>query len=47
MTRRRRRKNHASSVGEGASLFMELFDIITDVIRLVWRLPALLLRIFD
>lgn len=46
MSRRRQRRTRFSR-GEGASLFLELFDLIAGVAQLLWRLPVLLLRLFS
>ncbi|GLI32508.1 MULTISPECIES: hypothetical protein [Brachybacterium] len=45
---RRRSKGRARfSRSEGASLFLELFDLIAGVAQLLWRLPLLILRLFS
>ena len=46
MGRRRKRRGRFSK-SEGASLFLELFDLIAGVAQLLWRLPVLLLRLFS
>ena len=46
MARRRKRRTRFSR-SEGASLFLELFDLIAGVAQLLWRLPVLLLRLFS
>ncbi|WP_156488590.1 MULTISPECIES: hypothetical protein [Brachybacterium] len=45
MARRRKRRTRFSR-SEGASLFLELFDLIAGVARLVGRIPALILQLF-
>ena len=45
--RRRRRRRERFTWGDGASLLLELWDLIAGVVKLVGRLPLLLLRIFD
>lgn len=45
---RRRSKGRARfSKSEGASLFLELFDLIAGVARLLGRIPALILHLFN
>lgn len=46
MSRRRKRRARFSR-SEGASLFLELFDLIAGVAQLLWRLPLLILRLFS
>jgi len=46
MGRRRTRRSRCSK-SEGASLFLELFDLIAGVAQLLRRLPVLLLRLFS
>ena len=46
MGRRRKRRTRISR-SEGASLFLELFDLIVGVAQLLWRLPLLILRLFS
>ena len=46
MSRRRQRRTRFSK-SEGASLFLELFDLIAGVAQLLWRLPILILRLFS
>ena len=46
MGRRRTRRSRFSR-SEGASLFLELFDLIAGVAQLLWRLPLLILRLFS
>lgn len=45
--RRRRKRGARFSRSEGASLFLELFDLIAGVAQLLWRLPLLILRLFS
>lgn len=46
MGRGRQRRARFSS-GEQASLVIELFAFIVDAVRLLVRLPMMLLRLFD
>lgn len=46
MSRRRKRRARFSR-SEGASLFLELFDLIAGLAQLLWRLPLLILRLFS
>lgn len=45
--RRRRKRRGRFTVGDGASLFLELWDLIAGVVKVVGRLPLLILRLFD
>lgn len=45
--RRRRQRRERFSLGDLGSLILELWDLIAGVVRVVGRLPLLILRLFD
>ena len=45
--RRRSKERARFCKSEGASLFLELFDLIAGVAQLLWLLPLLILRLFS